>query len=476
MVKLLVIDDESVICQSFQWVFGPKGIEVLTAHTLEDGWQRTVEDRPDVIVLDLQLPDGSGLDLFQRLREADPKRPVVFITAHGTTETAIEAMKQGAFDYLTKPLELDEVSRLLDRAFAAARLMREPAILPNEQETDQIVGRSKVIQELCKQIGRIAPQDVNVLILGESGVGKELVARAIFQHSRRADHPFLAINCAAIPETLVESELFGHERGAFTGANRQQIGKFEQANGGTILLDEIGDMPLSTQAKLLRIIQEQQFERVGGRQTLTTHVRILAATNQDLEQLIAAGRFRADLYYRLKDVPIRVPPLRNRTEDIPELSHHFLFRFVRETDRDLRGFSPIVMDLFQKYPWPGNVRELRGVVREAALRATGPLILPEFLPMEFGNPSVSMPPEDHSSVVTGLETSIDRMLTHGDRGIYGRIISMVERELIGRVLRHTNGHQGHACDLLGIDRKTLRKKMKDVTIDVDQDHRDPSEY
>jgi len=246
MPKLLVVDDEPVICQSFQWVFGPAGVEVLTAGTVEEGWRRVQNDRPDVIVLDLQLPDGSGMELFERVRATDPKRPVVFITAHGTTDTAIEAMKRGAFDYLAKPLDLDQLGGLLGRAFEAARLMHEPAALPDDPATDRIVGRSKVVQEMCKQVGRVAPQDVNVLIVGESGVGKELVARALYQHSRRADRPFLAINCAAIPEGLVESELFGHEKGAFTGASRQRVGKFEQADGGTLLLDEIGDRSSSS--------------------------------------------------------------------------------------------------------------------------------------------------------------------------------------------------------------------------------------
>jgi two-component system nitrogen regulation response regulator GlnG len=472
MSKLLVVDDESVICQSFQWVFGPTGIEVLTAGTVADGWRRVEDDRPDVVVLDLQLPDGSGLDLFERIRAADPKRPVVFITAHGTTDTAIEAMKRGAFDYLSKPLDLEHLTGLLGRAFDAARLMREPAALPDDPATDRIVGRSRVVQDMCKQVGRVAPQDVNVLILGESGVGKELVARAIYSHSPRADKPFLAINCAAIPEGLVESELFGHERGAFTGASRQRVGKFEQADGGTIFLDEIGDMPLAAQAKILRLLQEQRFERVGGRESITTRVRVLAATNQDLEGLIAAGRFRADLYYRLKDVTILVPPLRDRREDIPELAHHFLFRFAREVDRDLRGFDPTVLELLQDYAWPGNVRELRGVVRETTLRASGPLVLPEFLPPSLRVQQAPARPATPASEGRGasidLAASIDARLQAGQKGMYEVIVGAVERELITRVLRHTHGHQGQACEILGIDRKTLRNKLRDLGIGLER--------
>jgi two-component system nitrogen regulation response regulator GlnG len=468
MPKLLVVDDEPVICRSFEWVFGPTGVEVLTAGTVADGLRRVRDDRPDVIVLDLQLPDGSGLDLFEQVRAADPKRPVVFITAHGTTDTAIRAMKHGAFDYLTKPLDLEHVTALLGRAFEAARLMQEPATLPDDPAADGIVGRSRAVQEMCKQIGRVAPQDVNVLITGESGVGKELVARAIYQHSRRADRPFLAINCAAIPENLVESELFGHERGAFTGADRQRVGKFEQADGGTILLDEIGDMPLPVQAKMLRLLQEQQFERVGGRESITTRVRVLAATNQDLERLMAAGRFRGDLYYRLKEVAVRVPPLRDRREDIPELAYHFLFRFAREADRDVRGFAPEVLDVFRGYGWPGNVRELRGVVREATLKTTGPVVLADFLPPELTALRPAAPAGEGRPPVFDLGGTIESQLRAGEKGVYGRVMGVVERELIVRVVRHTRGHQGQACELLGIDRKTLRAKLRDLGIAVDR--------
>jgi two-component system nitrogen regulation response regulator GlnG len=471
MAKLLVVDDEPVICQSFEWVFGPTGVEVLTAGSVADGWRRFQDDRPDVVVLDLQLPDGSGMDLFESVRAADPKRPVVFITAHGTTDTAIEAMKRGAFDYLSKPLDLDQIAALLGRAFEAARLMREPAALPDDPAADRIVGRSRVVQEMCKQVGRVAPQDVNVLITGESGVGKELVARALYQHSKRADRPFLAINCAAIPEGLVESELFGHERGAFTGADRQRVGKFEQADGGTLLLDEIGDMPLPVQAKMLRLLQEQRFERLGGNQSITTRVRVLAATNQDLEQLISAGRFRPDLYYRLKEVHIRVPPLRDRREDIPELAHHFLFQFAREADRDLRGFAPEVLALFQSDPWPGNVRELRAAVREAALRCAGPVVLPEFLPPGLaarGAAGAHAPPAPDGRAPLDFAGSIEEMLRGGEKGMYGRVVGEVERELIVRVLRHTRGHQGQACELLGIDRKTLRSKLRELGVAVDR--------
>src|SRR5581483_5751190 len=266
---------------------------------------------------------------------------------------------------------------IIDRALEAVRLTKLPALLPQQLEEDRIIGRSLVMQEMCKAIGRIAPQEVNVLIAGESGTGKELVARALYLHSPRAEFPFLAINCAAIPENLLESELFGHEQGAFTGATKRRIGKFEQCSGGTLFLDEIGDMPLALQAKMLRVLQDQQFERVGGNQTLQTQVRVLAATNQDLERLVQEGRFRKDLYYRLNVVTIRVLPLRDRRDDIPELANFFLYLFDQELKLDLRSFATKTLEAFQHYHWPGNVRELQSVIKQVMLKATGNIILPE---------------------------------------------------------------------------------------------------
>jgi len=468
MSKLLVVDDEAIICQSFRWIFASGAVEVLTAGSLEEGWRLIDQDQPDVVVLDLQLPDGSGLDLFERIRFADPRRPVIFITAHGTTETAIEAMKRGAFEYLTKPLDLEQITRLLARAFEAARLMHEPAALPDDPVTDRIVGRTPVIQEMCKQIGRVAPQEVTVLIVGESGTGKELVARAIYQHSKRSDRPFLAINCAALPESLVESELFGHEAGAFTGADRRRIGKFEQCQDGTLLLDEIGDMPLSAQAKILRLLQDQTFERVGGSERITTHVRVIAATNQNLEHLITIGRFRLDLYHRLKEVTISVPPLRERKEDIPELAQHFLDQFTHASGRDVRGFTQEVLKIFASYSWPGNVRELRGVIKDATLRSSGQLILTDFLPLDLSRAFIESPTKDTGTHSLYQEDQIESLLRAGERGLYSKMITSMERELITRVLRYTHGHQGQASDILGMDRKTLRNKIRELGLTLDK--------
>jgi two-component system nitrogen regulation response regulator GlnG len=473
MPTLLVVDDEQSVRYSFRRVFEEGDVRVLTAATAAEGLSLVREHRPDVIVLDLQLPDGSGLEVFEEIRAIDPKRPVIFVTAHGTTETAIDAMKGGAFDYLVKPVDLDRLNGILDRAFEAARLMHVPAVLPAEDSSDRIVGRSQVMQEMCKTIGRIAPQDVNVLITGESGTGKELVARALYHHSHRADRPFLVINCAAIPETLLESELFGHEQGAFTGAVRRRIGKFEQCDGGTLFLDEIGDMPPNLQAKILRVLQDQRFERLGSNETLQTQVRVLAATNHDLEKQVQEGRFRKDLFYRLKVVTIQVPPLRVRLDDVAELAHYFLFRFNRELNLDLRGFAPEALELLEKYTWPGNVRELQGVIKQAMLNASGHIIVEEFLPPNLRQQPASVGAAEVDGSRLGpesfhLEEFIEACLRRGDKDVYAKVTEAVERVLFTRVLRQTHGHQAQASDVLGLNRATLRSKLRALGLAVDK--------
>jgi two-component system nitrogen regulation response regulator GlnG len=473
MPTLLVIDDEASVCYSFRRVFGGEGVAVLTAGTGAEGLELVRRHAPDVVVLDLQLPDGSGLDFFRQIQALDPRRPVIFVTAHGTTETAIEAMKLGAFDYLVKPVDLERVSQLLSRAFEAARLMNVPAVLPEEERGDRIIGHSPVMQEMCKLIGRLAPQDVPVLILGESGAGKELVARALYQHSRRADRPFLAINCAAIPETLLESELFGHEQGAFTGAHRQRIGKFEQCDGGTLFLDEIGDMSPALQAKMLRVLQDQRFERLGGSETRQTQVRVLAATNRDLKAEVAQGRFRKDLYYRLKVVTITVPPLRDRPEDVAELAHYFLFRYNRELGLDLRALAPETLELLQAYPWPGNVRELQSVLKQALLNATGLVLIADFLPPEVRGAARAGPPTltggaTPPAAECDLNALIEACLKDPEGKVYDKVITAVERVLLPRVLRQTHGHQARASDLLGLNRATLRSKLRALGLAVDK--------
>jgi DNA-binding NtrC family response regulator len=468
MSTLLVVDDEPSVCYSFTRLFSDETTRVVAAGTMAEGLRLYQREKPDVVVLDLQLPDGTGLQAFETIRILSPKQPVIFITAHGTTTTAIEAMKLGAFDYLIKPLEFGRVASILRRAFEAAYMMQVPAVLPGLEPREQLVGRTPAIQEMCKVIGRIAPQDVNVLILGESGVGKELVARAIYHHSRRAGHPFLAINCAALPEGLIESELFGHERGAFTGADRQRIGKFEQCHDGTVFLDEIGDMPLTAQAKILRLLQEQQFERVGGHETIQTRVRIIAATNQDLDRRIADGLFRADLFYRLRGVTISVPPLRERSDDIAELAHHFLFLFNRELGLNIQSFDPETLACLREFRWPGNVRELQGVLKEAMLRTTGTIVLPEFLPPAFrGRPEAHVP-KSTDAERTDVPGLIDELLERGENELHAQIVAIVERILFKRVLNETEGHLGRACERLGLNRSTLRYKLRELGLSIDR--------
>jgi two-component system nitrogen regulation response regulator GlnG len=345
--------------------------------------------------------------------------------------------------------------------------MTVPATLPTDTSADQIIGRSTVMQEMCKAIGRIAPQDVTVLIRGESGTGKELIARALYHHSKRSDKPFLAINCAAIPEALLESELFGHEKGAFTGADRRRIGKFEQCDGGTLFLDEIGDMPPALQAKMLRILQEQRFERLGGSEVVQTQVRVLAATNQDLEKLVDDGRFRKDLYYRLKVVTIQAPPLRYHLSDVAELAHYFLYRFDRELNLDLRTFAPEALELLESYSWPGNVRELQSAVKQAMLNASGQIILPEFLPAEL-----QRKPEPNLAVAAtdggDLASFIDGLFQRKETEVYRKVVESVERILLPRVLRETHGHQTQASEILGLNRATLRHKLKTLGLGFDK--------
>jgi DNA-binding NtrC family response regulator len=472
MPRLLVVDDESAVCYSFKRIYAECDIEVDTASTAAAGLKKAKSEPFDVVILDVQLPDRSGLELFPEIQALDPKRPIIFITAHGTAGTAIEAMKNGAFDYLVKPLDVGKITQVIERAFAATRLMREPALLPSEVPTDRIIGRSAIVQEMSKAIGRIAPQDVNVLILGETGSGKELVARAIYHHSNRADKPFVAINCAAIPENLLESELFGHEEGAFTGAVRRRVGKFEQCNGGTLFLDEIGDMAQPLQAKLLRVLQENEFEPLGSNRTIKSHVRVLAATNFDLETSMNDGKFRKDLFFRLRDVAIAVPPLRERREDISELAHHFLFAFGRDMGRDVRGFSPEALDALIQYDWPGNVRELQGTIKQAILKSVGSLLELVDFPPAISKASPVRPRRDAGAVPNGESLDVIPMirdlLDRNEKNLHGRVIGEVEKALLTIVLQKTNLNQVQASEILGLNRATLRSKLRDYGISLER--------
>jgi two-component system nitrogen regulation response regulator GlnG len=464
MPSLLVVDDEPNVLYSIQKSFDSDDVTVLTAQTATGGLEQVRRQSPDAVILDVRLGDMSGLEAFDRIRQIDPRLPVIFITAFATTETAIEAMKRGAFEYLLKPLDLHQLREVVQRALELSRFRHVPAVIDDAVagggDTDRIVCRSPAMQEVYKAIGRVASRDVTVLITGESGTGKELVARALFHHSGRVTAPFLAINCAAIPETLLESELFGHERGAFTGADRRRIGKFEQADKGTLFLDEIGDMSAATQAKLLRVLQEQRFERLGGNETIQTDVRLIAATNKDLGTEVAAGRFRADLYYRLNDFQIFVPPLRERREDISLLTEYFLSRFSRGLGRGVRSATPEVLHCLEAFDWPGNVRQLQSVLKFAVIHSTGEVITPDCLPENLrpsAAPGAGQPSPTPTLDVGWLTHSL---LRAGEPDLYKRICTEVDRVVLEVVLRHVHGNQVQASELLGISRTTLRAKLR----------------
>jgi two-component system nitrogen regulation response regulator GlnG len=396
---------------------------------------------------------------------------VIFITGLSGSETAIEAMKLGAYDYLLKPLDMPKLRELVERALEIRRLMNVPVELPREeagaQAGDQLIGRSLVMQEVYKAIGRVAPQNVPVLIHGESGTGKKLVARAIYHHSRRADQRFLAVNCAAIPAGELESELFGNEKSAASGAEQRRIGKFEQCSGGTIFLDEVDGMSPLVQNKVLRFLQDHEFERVGGSEKIRADVRVLAATNRDLKKMVADGSFREDLYYRLHGFTIEVPPLRERNGDLPLLIQHNLTRLNRDSGRNVHAVAPESLELLTRYPWPGNVRELETVIHQALVRTNGTVILPEFLPESIqdynGAEPLAIPSDDPSC---DLQHWVDHCLQNRSQDTYSEIMDMTERYLLTRVLRATDGNQSQAAKLLGITRGSLRSKIRSLGINL----------
>ena len=504
MALLLVIDDDPFTLECFRFLFEKTEAMVVTAETAAEGLNLFTNKRPDVVILDIRLPDQSGLEVFRRLHDQSPKVPVILMTGHGTTETAIEAMRLGAYDYILKPLDVEPLRQLIQGAFEMSRLMQVPARVADSDQGndtgDMLIGNCLEMHEVYKAIGRVAPQNVTVLILGESGTGKELMARAIYHYSSRSDRPFLAMNCAAIPETLLESELFGHEKGAFTGADRQRVGKFEQCNGGTLFLDEIGDMTPLTQTKILRVLQDGQFERVGGNETIKVDVRIIAATNRDLGKLIAEGRFRQDLYYRLNVYTIRVPPLRERAGDLALLAQHFLRRFSLELAKEVDRVTPETLELLQRYSWPGNVRELQSMLKQAILQATGPVLVPGSFPPALQAGAGNMPLQSglkqtllrtHDSVLrpdlvpelpaTAREPAapvippgdhfhpavfIHERLGPDSRDLYEETHRELDRLLLPIVLEYTSGNQQRAALLLGVARRTLRVKLNEVGLHV----------
>ena len=478
MNKILLIDDEADVQYSFRRIFDSPEIQLTTAGSGEEGLKIISKLKPDLVIMDVRMGGMTGLETLRRFREMNSKQLVIMMTAFGTTQTAIEAMKLGAYDYLLKPFDVPKLQKIVADALKTARDMKQlvsyQPLLESEDYELGIIGRSEPMQNVFKLIGQLAASDATALITGESGTGKELVARAIYHHSKRSEQPFLAINCAAIPETLLESELFGHERGAFTGAAVQRIGKFEQCDRGTVFLDEIGDMSLATQTKMLRVLQSGTFERVGGNQPVKVDVRVIAATNKPLERAVASREFREDLFYRLNVVRIHLPPLRDRRDDIPLLINYFLKKLSKGQSSRPKSIAADAVSILENHDWPGNVRELENVLQRAVVVAKGEAILradlpPEVFPGESSKFRVqtSKSGESLNFEPETLNSVIGQLFTWARRDSKLKLIPAVERELIVQALLETRGNQVQAAKLLGITRATLRKRVEKFKIKSD---------
>ena len=458
--KVLVIDDEADVAYSFQRVLAEEPVEVSGVTSGSEGLKQLRKDRVDLVLLDVRIGEENGLEIFRQLRKEHPRQLVIVMTAHGTAQTAIEAMKLGAFDYILKPFDVPELLATLRRGLQTAASMQELAAEEGKKATAEsgtgpgLIGASPAMQKIYKLVGQVARSDAAVLLLGESGTGKELVARAIYANSLRAARPYVAINCAAIPDTLLESELFGHERGAFTGALTQRIGKFERADGGTIFLDEIGDMPLGLQAKLLRVLQNGEFQRLGGDQTLRTQVRLIAATNKDLSVMVKEKSFREDLYYRINVVQIQLPPLRERGADILPLAEHFLARNRKER---VLYFASATKTMLQGYGWPGNVRELENAVIRAVVCAASEAIEPGDFPLEVASQDVR---------AVASEGGDWWEMIRGGAGEGGDLLAEGEKLLVVRALREAEGNVKRAAEILGVTRAALRTRVSRYALPV----------
>lgn len=471
--KILLIDDDKSLNHFLARFFNRKGYDVTTCLSGEEAIGKIKVEPFDLILLDYKMPGLNGLDTLKEIKAYQIKTPVIIMTAYGSTDTAIEAMKRGAYDYLSKPFERKDLSRIISEALELNSRMKEKVFLPDtltapdkidQNKTLKMVGHSKAMQEVYKTIGQIAEKNVSVLLTGESGTGKELAAKAIFHHSSRKEKPFIAINCAAIPEQLFESELFGYEPGAFTGARHTKIGKIERANGGTCFLDEIGDLSIPLQAKLLRVLQEGEFERLGGVKTIKADVRIIAATNKDLSLAVQEGLFREDLYWRLKVISIDLPPLRRRTEDIPELVEYFIGRFVAEHNKDIRYVSEGVINRFKSYSWPGNIRELENCLNRAVILCAGDVITGEHIEFLDRQREYDAQAPNRKQVMDRLKDKIENILPDVMQlfreGIHANIIETVEETIIMKALEECGNNQVKAAEMLGISRNTLRHRLK----------------
>lgn len=475
---VLIADDDRSIRTVLTQALGRAGYQVRATSSAATLWRWVEDGEGDVVITDVIMPDENGLDLIPRIRRIRPELPVIVMSAQSTLTTAVQATQRGAFEYLPKPFDLGDLLAVVDRALKQPMAMAPQAEAPKASADDQmpLIGRSPAMQEIYRIIARLTTTDLTVMINGESGAGKELVARALHDYGRRRQGPFVAINMAAIPRELIESELFGHERGAFTGATNRHVGRFEQAAGGTLFLDEIGDMPPEAQTRLLRVLQEGEFTTVGGRQPIRANARIVAATHRDLRALIRSGQFREDLFYRLNVVPIRLPPLRERPDDIPVLAQHFLNKAQAE-GLPAKTMDPAAMALLSAYRWPGNVRELENVIRRLAALVPQPVITEEIIAQELADytpveePAMAAAGEDSDNMTSVVERHIARLLASlresGEEGVlYERALAELERPLIRMTLAETRGNQIRAAALLGLNRNTLRKKIREHGIGV----------
>ena len=461
--QILLIEDDVSLAANLGDVLKEEGFKVTVCSRGDEGLRRAAEDECQVVLTDLRLPGLGGLELVRQLHDTQPRLPVVLMTAHGTIETAIEATKLGAYDYLQKPFEMQALIDVLHGAVDAGRLMREPVTLPDApvESRTALVGTSHAMHDVCKEIGRVAAKPVTVLIRGETGTGKELIARAIYQHSPRARAPFIAINCAAIPENLLESELFGHERGAFTGADQRRIGRFEQANKGTLFLDEIGDLPPNTQVKLLRVLQQQIFQRVGGSEAISVDVRVIAATHRNLEAMIREGKFREDLFHRLNVVCLQLPPLRERREDIPVLVQHFLRKYASDFGIESPAITSAAVAVLQADLWPGNVRELENMTRRLLLAARGLSINAAAVRQTLAARNAEAAPTGHSFTAFASDL-LARAQKDELQDAHARIVAEAEREILTQAIMLAEGNQAKAARWLGLSRLTLREKLKQL--------------